>query len=79
MRPAVTFSRPPIERSSVVLPQPDGPDQHHELALADREDDVVDGANAAGELLRHVVEDDLSHRAATVQAEAVDLQSLPQQ
>src|SRR5919199_4478764 len=25
IRPEVTFSRPPIERSSVVFPQPDGP------------------------------------------------------
>ena len=38
------------------------PDQDHELAVADREVDVVDRAHlAAAELLRHVVERDLTH------------------
>src|SRR6185503_3851364 len=36
-------------------------DEHHELALADREVDVVDGADSARELLDDVVEDDFSH------------------
>ena len=37
-------------RSSVDLPQPDGPDQHEELAVGDLERDVVDGDDAANDL-----------------------------
>ena len=33
--PDVTVSSPAIMRSVVVLPQPDGPDEHHELAVLD--------------------------------------------
>ena len=34
MSPRVRLSRPAIIRRSVDLPQPDGPDEDHELALA---------------------------------------------
>ena len=34
-------------RSSVDLPQPDGPDQHHELAVGDVEADAVDDLGRA--------------------------------
>ena len=44
--PAVVSSIPAISFSSVDLPQPDGPDEHHELARADLEAHVVDGARA---------------------------------
>ena len=40
--PAVTSSSPAIIRSSVDLPHPDGPDEHHELAVGHLERDVVD-------------------------------------
>ena len=43
MRPDVGCSKPPIIRSVVVLPQPDGPEEAEELAVVDLEVDVVDG------------------------------------
>ena len=43
-------------RSAVVLPQPDGPTKHHELALVDLEVERVDGARAVAVDLRDVVE-----------------------
>src|SRR6185437_15105624 len=39
-------------------------DQHHELAVGDRHVDARHGLHAAGELLRHAVEDDLAHGGA---------------
>jgi hypothetical protein len=41
--PPVMSSRPAIMRSVVDLPQPDGPDQHHELVVGDVE---IDAANS---------------------------------
>ena len=54
MSPPVGYSCPPIIRSVVVFPQPDGPEQHDVLAVIDMQVDVVDGDDAAGELLREV-------------------------
>ena len=47
-RPAVGFSMPAATRSSVVFPQPDGPEQAHDLRRRDVEVD-------AGQRLRLVV------------------------
>jgi hypothetical protein len=44
------------------LPAARRADEHHELALADRQVDVVDRDHAAGELLADVLEHDLTHR-----------------
>jgi hypothetical protein len=52
------------------------PDEHHELALVDRQVDCVDGDDAVGELLGDVVEDDLSHRRDCT-SNPPHLQSLP--
>ena len=41
--PAVGSSKPPIMRSVVVLPQPDGPSSAKKLPLLDLEAQVVDG------------------------------------
>ena len=60
--PAVTSSSPAIMRSSVDLPQPDGPDEHDELAVADPEAHVVDRGDASVEDLRQLLELDLGHR-----------------
>ena len=49
-------------RSSVDLPQPGGADEHHELAVADLEADVVHGGDAARIDLRQVLQLDLGHR-----------------
>ena len=56
-RPPVTGSSPATMRSVVVLPQPEGPSSVHELALRDRERDVVDGGDVAV-ALGDAVEDD---------------------
>ena len=45
-------------RSAVVLPQPDGPTKHDELAVLDVEVEVGDGAVAVAVGLGHVVEGD---------------------
>ena len=45
-------------RSSVDLPQPDGPDQRDELALLDLEVDVLQRDRAALELLRDALDRD---------------------
>ena len=44
------------------LPAARRPDEHHELPVGDRQVDVVDGDDAAGERLRHMLELDRSHR-----------------
>ena len=49
--PPVMSSSPASMRSSVDLPQPDGPDQHHELAVGDVEADAVDDLGRAEGLL----------------------------
>ena len=48
-------------RSSVDLPQPDGPTRTRNSPLSILERDVVDGRHAAGEDLADVVEVDLGH------------------
>ena len=63
MLPPVGCSKPPIIRSVVVLPQPDGPEQREELAGLDHEVDVVDGDEIA-ELLAQC--DELDPTAVTV-------------
>ena len=53
-RPAVGRSKPATMRSSVVLPHPDGPEHRHELALPERQADVVERhhrAEAVGDVL----------------------------
>ena len=45
--PLVCFSSPQMMRRNVVLPQPDGPEQHHELAVRHRQRDAVDGGDLA--------------------------------
>ena len=42
--PPLISSSPAIIRSVVVLPQPDGPDQHDELLVGDVEIDAAHGA-----------------------------------
>ena len=49
--PAPISSSPAIIRSSVDLPQPDGPDQHAELAVGDRDVDAADHVRRAEVLL----------------------------
>ena len=61
MSPEVMSSRPTIMRSSVDFPQPDGPDEDHELAVGDVEADVVDGREAVAVLLDDVLERDGGH------------------
>ena len=47
--PSVGVSKPAIMRSVVVLPQPLGPEEGHELAALDREVEVLDhGLGAEG-------------------------------
>ncbi len=43
------------------MPQPDGPDEHDELAVLDIEVEVGDGAVAVAVGLGHVVEGDCGH------------------
>ena len=49
-------SKPASMRSSVVLPQPEEPEQREDLALGDVEADVVDGDGAVAEVLHHVAD-----------------------
>ncbi len=58
--PEVTSSRPAMRRRSVDLPQPDGPDEHRELAVLDIEIDAVDDADCA-KRLAHVLQLNASH------------------
>ena len=73
--PAVGRSSPAIRRNSVDLPQPDGPTMHDELALGDRERDVVERgdrpARAPGEAHRDVLDQELA------QADGPRLRSSP--
>ena len=62
--PELIASRPAIILSVVVLPQPDGPDEHHELPIADLQVDVFDGVDAVVELV-DILQDDLSHPLST--------------
>ena len=64
--PASTSSSPASIRSAVVLPEPDGPDQHHQLAVGDLEVERVDRRLvAAGIDPRRLLEAHLSHGTAT--------------
>ena len=45
IRPAVGSSKPAIIRSTVVLPEPDGPSSAEELAVGDVEVDAVNGTH----------------------------------
>ena len=65
MRPLVASSRPAINRSSEVLPQPEGPTSTMNSPSAIVERDVVDGDESVRELLPRAVDDDLCHQAAT--------------
>ena len=59
------ISRPAIIRSSVDLPQPDGPTRTIN-PVGDREADIVlDRDDSAGERLGDVLELDLGHRQTT--------------
>ena len=52
--PEVGSAKPATMRSVVVLPQPDGPEQDHELAVGDIERDVahrIDVAVALGDAI----------------------------
>ena len=60
--PEVGSSSPAIMRSVVVLPQPDGPSRHEELAVLDGEVDALDGGEVAERLVQ-VLEPDLGHGA----------------
>ena len=57
-RPGGQRLEPATIRSVVLFPQPDGPDEHDELARRHLEADVVDRDDPAGELLAHALEDD---------------------
>ena len=61
--PAVGCSKPAIIRSVVVLPQPDGPEERHELALLHREVEVLDGDGAAREPLLDAGQGQVAHAA----------------
>ena len=62
--PSVMSSSPAIMLSVVDFPQPDGPDEDHELAVGDLEVDVASRPRAVGVPLGDVVEHDLGHRSA---------------
>ena len=47
MSPEVGASSPAIMRRSVDLPQPDGPDQHDELAVPNRQLNIAEHARWA--------------------------------
>ena len=49
-------SSPAIIRSAVVLPQPDGPDEHEQLGLRDLERQVLDCHEPVREALAELVE-----------------------
>ena len=59
--PSVTSSRPAIIRSSVDLPQPDGPTSTMNSPLSIVEVDVVDCGDAPGEDLGDALEEDAAH------------------
>ncbi len=50
--PAVWTSSPEIARSSVVLPQPEGPEERDELAALDVEVDIVERGEVPEPLAR---------------------------
>jgi hypothetical protein len=50
-------------RSAVDFPQPEGPDEHEQLAVLDLEVHVLDGFEAVRVALDDVVELDLGHAA----------------
>ena len=60
--PALGGMKPAIMRKVVVLPQPDGPEQRHELARLQLQREVVDRLEVA-EALADVPEDELAHVA----------------
>ena len=62
MVPSVGVSSPAIRRSTVDLPQPDGPEQDEELLVLDLEADVAHRLNVA-ENLRDVPQRHLGHKA----------------
>jgi hypothetical protein len=62
--PAVGSSIPAISRSRVDLPQPDGPDEDHELAVVDLERHVVDRPRAVAEGLGQLGQSDATHVAS---------------
>ncbi len=70
--PVVGVSSPATIRRAVVLPHPDGPDQHQQLAVGDRQVEVVDGHGAALELLGHGVEPHLAHDYPLTPVAAID-------
>ena len=73
--PSVISSSPAIIRSRVDLPQPDGPDEHDELAVGDVDVDAVDDLGAAEPLL-HAADLDRRHsRASSCRSAAARSQS----
>ena len=50
--PVVAVSSPAMMRSSVVLPQPEAPEQHHELPVGDGQIDRMQRGEAAEGLAR---------------------------
>ncbi len=70
--PSVGSSKPPIMRSVVVLPQPEGPSIAKKLAALDLEREVVDGDHASVEPLGDVLEADVgAHERALSRSKCV--------
>ena len=59
--PPEIVSSPATIRSAVVLPQPDGPDEHEELAVGDVEREALDGVHVALVDLVDVLQHHFSH------------------
>ena len=60
--PAVGRSKPPIIRSVVVLPQPDGPRNETNSPFDDVEVEILDGGDATGEVLLDTGQGQERHR-----------------
>ena len=67
--PSLISSSPASMRSAVDLPHPDGPDEHHQLAVPDREVEVADGLRTVVVELRDVRVLDLRHARASFRGE----------
>ena len=59
--PDVSSSRPAMQRSVVVLPQPDGPSITNSSPSADREVELLDRDRAVGERLVQPLDQDFGH------------------
>ena len=70
MRPAVIALEPADRAEQRRLAAAGRPDEHHELAVLDRQVDVIHGADTSEEFLGDALEDDLPHGAVTVRHRA---------